>query len=140
MHSTLKIFDTVTSVFMWYCKKHSQLDKKYFLNLKLIKECSGYHFHYFLILEIDISMKNIDEIDFCPHTVELFFRLTERDKKTFNFIYPFRSVYCRVNQTVLTVYCDCQDLDVENCNSQVSCFQRYFPKKGSYLGLEEFNQ
>ena len=22
---------------------------KYFLNLKLIKECSGYHFHYFLI-------------------------------------------------------------------------------------------
>ena len=22
--------------------------KNYFLNLKLIKECSGYHFHYFL--------------------------------------------------------------------------------------------
>ena len=44
-----KIFEIVTSVFNWYCKRYTQLDKKYFLNLKLIKECSGYHFHYFLI-------------------------------------------------------------------------------------------
>lgn len=25
-----KIVDTVTSIFVWYCKRHSQLDKKYF--------------------------------------------------------------------------------------------------------------
>ena len=44
-----KIFEILMSVFNWYCKSHTQLDKKYFLYLKLIKECSDYHFHYFLI-------------------------------------------------------------------------------------------
>ena len=57
-------------------------------------------------------MKNIDEIYFCYYTLGFLLRLTERDKKTFNFIYPFKSVYCRVNQTVFTVCCDCQDLVV----------------------------
>ena len=33
-------------------------------------------------------MKNIDEIYFCPHTLEFFFRRAEREKKTFNLIYP----------------------------------------------------
>ena len=42
-----KIFEIFTSIFNWYCNRHTQLDKKYLLNLKLIKECSGYHFHYF---------------------------------------------------------------------------------------------
>ena len=43
-----KIFNIVSSVFPRYCKRHKQLEKNYFLNLKLIKECSDYHFHYFL--------------------------------------------------------------------------------------------
>ena len=44
-----KIFDIASSVFTWYCKRHKQLEKNYFLNLKLIKECSGHHFQYFFI-------------------------------------------------------------------------------------------
>ena len=47
-------------------------------------------------------MRNIDKIYFCPHTLECFFRLKERDKKVFNFIYPFQTVYCRVDQTFFT--------------------------------------
>ena len=76
-------------------------------------------------------MRNIDEIYFCLHTLECFFRLTERDKNVFNFIYPFQIVYCRVNQIVLTVCFDCQDLFVKDYNSQASCFQRYFLEKKS---------
>lgn len=63
-------------------------------------------------------MKNIEK--YYPYTLEFLLRLTERDKKTFDFIYPFKSAYCRVNQTVLTACCDCQDLVVENFNSQAS--------------------
>ena len=74
-------------------------------------------------------MRNIEEIYFCPHTLECFFRLTERDKEVFNYIYPFQVVYCRVNQTVLTVCFDCQELVVKDYNSQASCFQKYFPEK-----------
>ena len=74
-------------------------------------------------------MRNIDNIHFCPHTLECFFRLTERDKKVFNFIYLFQTVYCRVNQLVLTVCFSCQDLVVKDYNSQASCFQSYFLKK-----------
>ena len=44
-----KIFEIATSVFSWYCKRHTQLDKEYFLDSKLIEECSGYYFHCFLI-------------------------------------------------------------------------------------------
>ena len=79
-------------------------------------------------------MRNIAEINFCPYTL-VFFRFTERDKKVFNFIYPFQTVYGRVNQTVFTVCFDCQDLVVKDYNSQASCFQRYFAKKRSYLGF-----
>ena len=42
-----KIFIVVSSIFSWYCKRQKQLEKKYFFNQKLIKECSRYHFHYF---------------------------------------------------------------------------------------------
>ena len=82
-------------------------------------------------------MRNIDEIYFCPHKLECFFRITERDKKVFNFIYPFQTVCFRVNQTIFTVGFDCQDLVAKDYNSQASCFQRYFPEKKSYLGSEE---
>ena len=44
-----KIFEIVITFFNWYCKRHTQLDKKYFLNLKHSKECSDYHFYHFLI-------------------------------------------------------------------------------------------
>ena len=84
-------------------------------------------------------MRHIDEIYFCPHTLEFFFRFTRCDKEVFNFIYPFETVFCRVNQTVFTVCFDCQDLVVKDYNLQASCFQKFkniFPKK-SYLGLEE---
>lgn len=100
-----------SKIFTWYCKRHSHLDKKYILNLMLIKECSGYDFHYFLISrDIYILIKNNDEIYFCPRTLEFSLRLRERGKKTFNFIYPFRSVYYSVNQTVFTICYNCQDL------------------------------
>ena len=33
-------------VFDW---KYTFLSKKYFFEFKLLKDCSGYHFHYFLV-------------------------------------------------------------------------------------------
>ena len=80
-------------------------------------------------------MRNIDNIHFCPHTLECFFRLTERDKKVFNFIYLFQTVYCRVNQLVLTICFSCQDLVVKDYNSQASCFQSYFLGKKKLFRL-----
>ena len=135
-----RIFEIVTSVFNWYCKRHAQLDKKHFLDLKLIKECSGYHFHYLLISRDRYTNEKYWRDLFLSSHPRVFLRLTERDKKVFNFIYPFQTVYCRVNQTVLTVCFDCQNLVVKDCNSQASCFQRYFPDKKSYLGLQEVLQ
>ena len=44
-----KIFDVSSSVFNWYCKKHKFLSVKYFLDSKILKDCLGYHFHYFLV-------------------------------------------------------------------------------------------
>ena len=97
-----------------------------------------------------MSMKIIDKSYFCPHTLEFFFNLTKSNKTFFLFIYPFESIYCRVNRTML-ICCgngqnliaknrnsqDCQNLTVKNRNSQVSCFQRYFPEKESKLDSEE---
>ena len=44
-----KIFQVSASVFQWYYDKHDFLGKKYFINPKMIKDVSGYHFHYFLV-------------------------------------------------------------------------------------------
>ena len=43
------IFDISRSVFHWYGKRHESLCRKYFFNPKLIKESSGYRFHYFIV-------------------------------------------------------------------------------------------
>ena len=48
LHKKKKI-DVSASVFKWYCDKHDFLGKNYFFSPKLIKHCSGYHFHYFLV-------------------------------------------------------------------------------------------
>ena len=85
-----------SKIFTWYCKRHSHLDKKYILNL--------------ISRDMYILIKNNDEIYFCPRTLEFSLRLRERGKKTFNFIYPFRSAYYSVNQTVFTICYNCQDL------------------------------
>ena len=71
-------------------------------------------------------MINIDEIYFCPHTLEFF--LNEQNKKNC-FVYAFESVYSKINRTILSCCFKCQDLIVSKYNSQVSCFQRYFPEK-----------
>ena len=84
-----------------------------------------------------MSIEIIDEICFCSHTLDFFFNLIESNKKNFLFIYPFESVYCRINRTALTCCGNCQKLIAKNRNCQVSCFQRYFPKKGRYLDLKE---
>ena len=36
-------------VFDWYNRKYTVLSEKYFFEFKLLKDCSGYHFHSFLI-------------------------------------------------------------------------------------------
>lgn len=36
-------------VFDWYNRKYMVLSEKYFFEFKLLKDCSGYHFHSFLI-------------------------------------------------------------------------------------------
>ena len=44
-----KIFDVSNSVFIWHCEKNTFLSEKYFLEPKVLKECSGYHFYYVLV-------------------------------------------------------------------------------------------
>ena len=44
-----KIFDISQSIFNWYDEKYEFLGRKYFFNPKLLKDCSGYYFHYFLV-------------------------------------------------------------------------------------------
>ena len=68
-------------------------------------------------------MKNIDEIYFCPHTLDFFSNFTEHDKTIFFFVYSFKSIYSRVNRTVLSYCFECQNLIVNKHNPSVSCFQ-----------------
>ena len=44
-----KIFDVSNCVFIWYCEKNTFLSEKYFLEPKVLNECSGYHFYYVLV-------------------------------------------------------------------------------------------
>ena len=44
-----KIHKIAGCVFDWYKRKYTFLSKKYFFEFKLLKDCSGYHFHYFLV-------------------------------------------------------------------------------------------
>ena len=45
-----KTFYVSWSVFKWYSDdRHDFLGKKYFFNPKSMKDCSRYHFHYFLV-------------------------------------------------------------------------------------------
>ena len=74
-------------------------------------------------------MRNIDEIYFLHIPLNFFLNLTECDKNFFCFVYSFKSTYSRGNRTVLSCCFECQDLIVNKYNSQVPCFQRYFPEK-----------
>ena len=44
-----KNHELVSVVFSWYCKKSRYLSDYYFVDFKLIRQCSGYHFHFLLI-------------------------------------------------------------------------------------------
>ena len=44
-----KIFDVLSSVLNWHCERHKLLIEKYFFDPKVLKDCPGYHFHYFLV-------------------------------------------------------------------------------------------
>ena len=44
-----KIFEIAGCFFDWYKRKYKFLSENYFLEFKLLKDFSGYHFHYFLV-------------------------------------------------------------------------------------------
>ena len=44
-----KIREIAGCVFDWYKRKYTFLSEKYFFEFKLLKDCSGYHLHYFLV-------------------------------------------------------------------------------------------
>ena len=44
-----KIYDVSKNVFLWFRGQHDFVSEHYFYDFKVIKECSNYHFHYFLI-------------------------------------------------------------------------------------------
>ena len=44
-----KTFNVFSSVFNWFSEKNKFINENYYLNFKVLKECSNYHFHYFLI-------------------------------------------------------------------------------------------
>ena len=57
-----KIFDIFSIAFHWYGERHDSLCRKYFYNSQLIKESSGYHFHYFIVSRANMSMNTFEHI------------------------------------------------------------------------------
>ena len=41
-----KVNEMVSCVFEWYSKKSKYVSDSYFVDFKLIRECSGYHFQF----------------------------------------------------------------------------------------------
>ena len=44
-----KIREIAGCAFDWYKRKDTLLSEKYFFEFKLLKDCSGFHFHYLLV-------------------------------------------------------------------------------------------
>ena len=76
-----------------------------------------------------MSTTTINKISICPHTLEYYVKLPEKNK--FTFLYKLKTLFYRIKSILLSCYFDCQDVVVNSENSQIQCFRRYFPDKQS---------
>lgn len=50
-----KINEVTRSVFHWFSEENKFIDRHYFMDFEVLKECSSYHFYYLLISRDNIS-------------------------------------------------------------------------------------
>ena len=76
----------------------------------------------------------IYEICFCPHTFALYFNIPQKERNLFKFLYKFPGICYQVNNLILPSCFACHEAVVRKQNSQITCFIRFFPKKGYFKG------
>ena len=72
---------------------------------------------------------------FCPHTFEVFFSISKKDKSTFSFIYKFDSLLYRVNRMVLSLCLTCHAIVVKEQFS-TNMFRKVFSRKRKQISLK----